>query len=149
MCIIPNGPGYEYRWIQDRGRQPLERNDRGLLAQTPTADSDPYGIVYDPFGGDLWFTEDGGDKIGRIDPETEAIAEYTVPTAKSEPEEITVDPSGNVWFTESNADQIGTLCPNAPGSIRNTPFQVLLRASYPTRVGTYGYRRTSPAPLSR
>ena len=85
---------------------------------TLTADSVPYGIVNDPFGGDLWFTEYAGNNIGRIDPETGAVAEYPVPTAKSEPEYVTVDPSGNVWFTEFKADQIGTLNPNDPGNIQ-------------------------------
>ncbi len=85
---------------------------------TQTANSDPWGIVSDPFGGDLWFTESNADKIGRIDPQTKAISEFSIPTANSDPEAIAVDPSGNVWFVESNAARIGVLNPNNPGSIQ-------------------------------
>ena len=88
---------------------------------TPTAKSDPYGIVDDPFGGDLWFTEYLVDNIGRFDPETHAISEFSIPTASSEPEAITVDSSGNIWFTEYNADQIGYLSPNSPTNIQSYP----------------------------
>jgi streptogramin lyase len=85
---------------------------------TPTAYSDPYGIVYDPLGGDLWFTEAHADQIGRFDPRTNAMSEYSIPTANSNPQSIAVDPSGNVWFVEANAARIGVLNPNNPGSIQ-------------------------------
>ena len=48
---------------------------------TPTANAEPDGIVYDPSGGDLWFTEEGADKIGRFDPQTKAMSEFSIPTA--------------------------------------------------------------------
>ncbi len=85
---------------------------------TPTADSVPAGIVYDPFGGDLWFTEYSADKIGRFDPQTKAVSEFSIPTANSAPYAIAVDPSGNVWFVESNTAKIGVLSPNNPDSIQ-------------------------------
>jgi streptogramin lyase len=37
------------------------------------------------------------------------ITEYTIPTAASSPNDITVGPDGRLWFTETNANQIGTL----------------------------------------
>jgi streptogramin lyase len=88
---------------------------------TPSAGSFPYEIVDDPFGGDLWFTETAVDKIGRFDPQTDAMSEYSIPTANADPQAIAVDPSGNVWFTEYNSAQIGYLSPNEPNEIQSYP----------------------------
>src|SRR5260370_769374 len=56
--------------------------------------------------GNLWFTESGANKIGRITP-AGAVTEFAVPTGNSQPEGITAGPDGSIWFTESNASKIG------------------------------------------
>jgi uncharacterized repeat protein (TIGR01451 family) len=67
----------------------------------------PVGITSGPDGA-LWFTEQGGNKIGRI---TTAglITEFTVPTANSNPVGIATGSDGNLWFTELTGDQIGRI----------------------------------------
>ncbi|HTW08924.1 MAG TPA: putative Ig domain-containing protein [Acidimicrobiales bacterium] len=76
----------------------------------PTVWGLPWGITTGP-DGNLWFTEEGGDNIGEIDPSTGAVTEYPVPTPAAEPEGITVGPDGNIWFTEEEGDNIGELDP--------------------------------------
>jgi streptogramin lyase len=82
----------------------------------PAPKSGPVGITNGPDGA-LWFLEYYGNKIGRIDPTTHAITEYTIPTAKSGVNiGITSGPDGAIWFTETGsgdaadgADQIGRI----------------------------------------
>jgi len=47
----------------------------------PTLNSGPYDIVSGP-DGNLWFTEDSENKIGRITP-AGVITEFTIPTLRS------------------------------------------------------------------
>src|SRR5215831_14092830 len=55
----------------------------------PTANSNPY-VITSGFGN-LWFTEYGGNKIGKLTT-TGSFTEYTVPTASSGASGITSGP---------------------------------------------------------
>ena len=72
---------------------------------TPTANSGPTGVAPGP-DGNLWFTEEQSNSIGRITP-TGALTEFTIPTASGKPYGITPGPDGNLWFTEGRASKIG------------------------------------------
>jgi streptogramin lyase len=56
--------------------------------------------------GALWFTEQNGDRIGRI---TTAgrLTETAVPTPGSFASGIAAGPDGGMWFTEQGTDKIG------------------------------------------
>jgi streptogramin lyase/pimeloyl-ACP methyl ester carboxylesterase len=71
----------------------------------PTANSSPWGIASGP-DGNLWFTEYGSNKIGRITT-TGVITEFA-PTASSSPWGIASGPDGNLWFTETG-NEIGRI----------------------------------------
>ena len=60
--------------------------------------------------GNLWFTEEYGNQIGRLTPEGR-FTEFPVPTAGSDPVSIVVGRDGNLWFIETVANQIGRLTP--------------------------------------
>jgi streptogramin lyase len=70
----------------------------------PTPASQPFGIAAGP-DGNLWFTERGADKIGRITP-AGIFTEFPVPTAASLPRGITSGPDGNLWFTEEGGNNV-------------------------------------------
>lgn len=76
----------------------------------PTADSQPYGITVGP-DGNLWFTESGSDKIGRITTTGVVNGEYAipVPSRASTPTRIVTGPDNALWFTENSSDKIGRL----------------------------------------
>jgi streptogramin lyase len=76
--------------------------------QVPTVDSYPAQIALDAQGG-VWITERDGNRLARLDPQTEDWDEYDVPTLNSKPWGLAVDGYGNVWFAETEADQIGRL----------------------------------------
>src|SRR5450432_3397082 len=64
---------------------------------TPVAQ--PYGIARGP-DGNLWFTEFGGNRIGRITP-SGVVTEFSAGiTANAAPYGITAGPDGNLWFAE-------------------------------------------------
>jgi virginiamycin B lyase len=75
----------------------------------PTSNSTPVGITAGP-DGNLWFTEGGANKIGRITT-TGVVTEFPVPTPKRQIIGITAGPAhtASVWFTEFIANQIGEI----------------------------------------
>src|SRR6266849_5962704 len=72
----------------------------------PTAGSNPGGITLGP-DGKMWFTEQSGNKIGRITT-SGVITEFglTCPVFCG-PAFITAGPDGNLWFAESPGNNIG------------------------------------------
>jgi streptogramin lyase len=73
----------------------------------PTSQSSPKAITAGP-DGNLWFTEQAGNKIGRITP-SGTITEFPIPTSQSTPIAITAGPDGNLWFTEEGGNKIGRI----------------------------------------
>jgi streptogramin lyase len=74
---------------------------------TPTINSNPQLITTGPDKA-LWFTEAGGNNIGRITTNG-SITEYPLKTASSQPVGIATGADGNLWFTEGNASSIGRI----------------------------------------
>src|SRR5262249_12463131 len=57
--------------------------------------------------GNLWFTEQAGNKIGSIDSSTHAITETTIPTANAMLFGIAAGPDAPLWVTEFAANKSG------------------------------------------
>jgi streptogramin lyase len=92
----------------------------------PTANSRPNGITAGP-DGNLWFTEAGSSKIGRITP-AGTITEFpNLSSPLMSPGGITAGPDGNIWFTEfvigdTPSDILSNICQITPtGSIIKFP----------------------------
>jgi len=83
----------------------------------PTANSLPLQIAAGSDGA-LWFTEEDGNKIGRITT-SGVITEYRVPTPNSGPFGITAGPDGALWFAESNSNKIARI--TTAGAITEYP----------------------------
>lgn len=60
--------------------------------------------------GNMWFTQNGANQIGRITP-AGVITEFQVPTPSAGLGGIAAGPDGNLWFTEGAASQIGRITP--------------------------------------
>src|SRR5215470_14909760 len=68
------------------------------------------GITAGP-DGNLWFTEQGIDRIGRITP-AGVVTEFGAGiTAGAGLGGITAGPDGNLWFTENGGNRIGRITP--------------------------------------
>ncbi len=98
----------------------------------PTGGAYPIGVTTGPLG-DIWFTENGQDRIGRIGPDLH-VDEFPIPPEGSSgfpsPTSITVGPDGNLWFVESQANKIGRITLNGtitqfpvPSAV-NSPFDI-------------------------
>jgi virginiamycin B lyase len=84
----------------------------------PTGNGFPFGIAAGSDGA-MWFTEVGGNKIGRITT-AGAITEASVPTPYAGALEIAAGPDGALWFTEEDVGQIGRI--TTGGTITETPL---------------------------
>ena len=102
------------RRVQAHSRSPQRAANRTAITAGPD--------------GNLWFTEEGANKIGRITP-SGRITEFPIPTASSGPDGITAGPDGNLWFTEGAANKIGRITPT--GAI--TEFPIPTAESAPVR----------------
>jgi len=108
--------------------------------QIPTLTSRPSAIAVGP-GGNLWFTEERANKIGRITPSGK-LTTFTDPTPHDAPTGITAGPDGNVWFT--GAGSIGRITP--AGSITHFPIpptEVVLPPPAPPLTGSSPYAITT------
>ena len=77
-----------------------------------TAGSFPFGIAAGP-DGNLWFTEQSANRIGKITP-AGVVTEYSAGiSAGSGPGGIAAGPDGNLWFTETQypGDHVGKITP--------------------------------------
>lgn len=77
----------------------------------PTAGSVVSTTIEDAEGA-IWFTEGGwrgsagGNKIGRLDPETGKVEELQLSTPNAQPLGLIVDRTGVIWFEQMNAGKI-------------------------------------------
>jgi virginiamycin B lyase len=82
-----------------------------LLKEWPLpSGSFPHSLANDTFGN-IWFTESGRNRIGRLNPYTNEITEYLIPTSNAQPFGIEVDSRNNVWITEHGTGKIGRFRP--------------------------------------
>jgi streptogramin lyase/mono/diheme cytochrome c family protein len=70
---------------------------------------DEVKIAYDvkpDKNGDVWFTEPGANKIGKVDGKTMKVSTWTVPTPKCYARRMEIGPDGMIWVGEFNAGKI-------------------------------------------
>lgn len=78
--------------------------------EVPTPKSRPHDPALAP-DGSLWYTGQGANKLGRLDPKTGTFKEYALKTPKSGPHGLVADKDGNIWFTAISAGYVGKLNP--------------------------------------
>jgi virginiamycin B lyase len=61
--------------------------------------------------GEIWWVGQWGNLVGRLDPKTGAMKEWTLPV-NSRPHTVTPDSKGNAWFTGNTNGTVGYLDPN-------------------------------------
>jgi streptogramin lyase len=80
----------------------------------PTANAGAHDIA-GGWDGNAWFTEETGNKIGRIAMDGK-ITEYPIPTANAKPRGIAAS-GGRMYFTEFGTNKIGFFETSNPGAI--------------------------------
>lgn len=78
-----------------------------FVSEFQISTSSPLGIVSGP-DGNLWFTEQTGQKIGKITPAGAVAAEFALPAGR-DPSGIVVGSDGALWFAEIAGNRIGRI----------------------------------------
>jgi streptogramin lyase len=101
-------------WISEPMADQIQIFKDGKFTRTykiPTLNSvvsthleDGDGIVWFTEGG--WRGSSGGNKLGRLDPATGAIEEFTLPTENAQPLGLVMDHDGAMWFEESTLGKL-------------------------------------------
>ena len=109
---VAAGPDGNLWWTAFESNAIWATDLRGRIVHVftiPTPDSQPWGIVNGRDGA-LWFTEWGGNKIGRVTT-AGVFTEYPLPTPGAQPLGIARNRDGSIWFVESGAGRIGRIAP--------------------------------------
>ncbi len=77
---------------------------------TPSSSTYPYGIVVSSEGVP-WYVDFRGNRIGRVDPDTMAIREYTLPDPDARPRRIAITPDDVLWYTDYARGYLGRFDP--------------------------------------
>lgn len=92
----------------------------------PHSGSGPTTISIAP-DGTLWFTEAGGNRIGRMAQDGTKLEEFDLPHPGSSPRIITIGSDGNMWFSEHLGNRMGRITPSGAVS----EFDIPTRDSQP------------------
>jgi virginiamycin B lyase len=74
----------------------------------PTPKSRPHDPALAP-DGSLWYTGQGANKLGRLNPKTGEFKEFALKTADSGPHGLVADKDGDIWFTAISGGYVGKL----------------------------------------
>jgi len=83
--------------------------------KVPTPGSRPHDPLAAP-DGSMWYSGQMANVLGRLDPKTGKIKEFTLPP-QSGPHGLTFGPDGNIWYTANFGGYIGMLDPKS-GAVR-------------------------------
>ena len=76
--------------------------------KTPNASLRGVAVAAD---GDLWFTENFSNKVGRMAPDGKVIGEYPIPAAGCGARAIIAIPDGRLFFSAHDVGAIGEVIP--------------------------------------
>src|SRR5579871_2810154 len=77
----------------------------------PAGYGQPLFVAVDQ-SGKVWFTMPVTNAIGRYDPSTSTVQQWSVPTGSSGPWGLAIDSNGTVWFTEHYVNKIASFNPS-------------------------------------
>src|SRR5216683_1268181 len=86
----------------------------------PTPNSHPHDPALTADGA-LWYTGQGSNTLGRLDPITGKVREFHLKTPNSGPHGLVSDRAGNIWFTANSKGYIGKLDPRT-GQVTEYPL---------------------------
>jgi streptogramin lyase len=107
---ITRGPAGDCNlYVADRGQDCIVKvNAAGQIASIffLAIGSGPVGVIAGP-DVNLWFTENGFNKIGQMTTAGDIKREVVIPGPSTFPEGIAVGPDANIWFTEAGGNRVG------------------------------------------
>jgi virginiamycin B lyase len=84
--------------------------------------------------GSIWVALFGTNKLGKIDAESGALREITLPAAGARPRRLVVDESGVVWYSDFARGYLGSYNPRtnafkewlSPGGASSAPYGIAI-----------------------
>lgn len=93
----------------------------GVLSKfQPPTNGKPQRLDLDK-DGNVWFSERQGNKIGKLDPKTQAFQEFSLPGPEASPYAIGVSGDGGVWYSSHEQDTLNRLDPKT-GEVMEYPY---------------------------
>ncbi|MCZ6796207.1 MAG: hypothetical protein O7J95_21560 [Planctomycetota bacterium] len=92
---------------------------------------DPHTLVFDR-RGDIWFTVQNGNFVGKLATETGEVILLPVPTPSSRPYGIVMDSADRPWFVEFGTNKLGTV---DTGAMAIEEFTIPQSGARPRRLG--------------
>jgi virginiamycin B lyase len=77
-----------------------------VIKKTPSDNTYPYGIRLNSQGVP-WYVDFRGNRIGRVDPKTMEITEFTLPHADARPRRLTIMPDDVIYYTDYPRGMLG------------------------------------------
>jgi virginiamycin B lyase len=114
------------------GKLEKTTGDVTVLPMPNAAADDPHTLVFDQ-NGDIWFTVQVGNFVGRLTLATEAIRLIPVPTDGARPYGIVVDRDNRPWFVEFGTNKLALIHRE---DLRIEEFTLPRAATRPRRIGT-------------
>jgi virginiamycin B lyase len=104
--------GKDSLWFTDQSANLVVRYDRaGKRMSVFKSRGNPYGLALDR-GGNLWFCQLTGDRVGRIDARTGTVSEVFM-GAGSAPRRIAAAPDGSLWAVLHGNGKLAKIEPEA------------------------------------
>ena len=103
-----------------------------------------YSLDFDA-EGNVWFTNPGTGQIGKVDPKTLKVTQWTPPTPNTYERRIAVDTDGTVWFGEYQGGKIGHFDPKTqtfkeyevPGGLDSFPYAIAIGTDHSIWYSSY------------
>jgi streptogramin lyase len=106
------GPGGEAAvWATDFCRESIDKMTTSGVASEHYTGVSLYGGITSGPGGDIWFTNVAGLKVGKMTPAGVVASEYSLP-GLGVPDRIAAGPDGNLWITGEGSDKIYRMTPS-------------------------------------
>ena len=84
------------------------RGEIEVLEMPDSSAFDPHTLVFDQ-GGDIWFTVQVGNFVGKLTTGTDSVRLIEVPTSNARPYGIIVDPQNYPWFVEFGTNKLARI----------------------------------------
>lgn len=94
---------------------------QGIAIREYAAPGHPHDTAVGP-RGDLWYTAQRANALGRIDPQTGESDRYPLDVSDSGPHGLVADANGDIWFTANSKGYIGKLDPES-GAVTEYPLR--------------------------
>lgn len=109
-------------WVTEFGRRHLASVNPGNRqvneVALPKADipgyayvPSPYGIAYNKGDGHVWYSQIGANVIGKIDPGSGEVTQYTMPEEWMGPRRLKAAPDGRIWIPFFSTAEIAVFDP--------------------------------------